>query len=264
MQTTQPWLTGAAGARDLGGLATTDGRRVRPGALFRAPALGRLTDADLTTLAAAGLIEVIDLRYGQEIVDSPPDRLPAGPHVAHIPIHDPAHPVFNFVTELLSGAPTPEAAQLRHSGASAAMVGVYQAFVGSAMVRDGLGRAAQRVVAAAGRPVLYHCSMGKDRTGWLTAVLLGALGVDRTAIEADYLRTNGELVEVTEKLVNSAWVKRGIPAELVRPVLAAAPEYLAAAYARAEAEYGSFDGYLRDGLGLTDDDQQALRAHLLV
>jgi protein-tyrosine phosphatase len=261
----QRWLAGAPGARDLGGLPTADGGRIRSGVLYRAPALGRLTDADVATLDAARLIEVIDLRFGQEIVDSPADRLPAGPHLAHIPVHDPAHPVFSFATAVLSGHPDESGAagQLRADGPVNAMTAVYRAFVSSAAVRGGFGRALGRVLAAAGRPVLYHCTLGKDRTGWLTAVLLGAVGVDRDTVLADYLRTNDEISELAGKLLAAAADRRGLDPALVAPVLAARSEYLDAAYDQARVDYGSLAGYLRDGLGLTDLDLAGLRRHLV-
>jgi protein-tyrosine phosphatase len=257
------WLVGAAGARDLGGLPTHDGRRVRSGALYRAPALGRLTDDDVAALRAAALIEVIDLRFGQEILDQPPDRLPAGPHLAHIPIHDPEHPVFGFVTGVLSGSVVPSEEQLREQGSEAAMIAVYRAFVTSGTVRSGFAAATRRIIAAAGRPVLYHCTLGKDRTGWLTAILLTILDVEQDAIMADYLRTNAELAPLVEKLVASAQAKRGIEPALVRPVLEVREEYLRAAFDQVRAEYGTFVGYLRDGLGLTAVDGEELRRHLL-
>jgi protein-tyrosine phosphatase len=262
MRVEPAWLAGAPNARDLGGLATAEGRRIRPGRLFRAPALGRLTDGDVTVLGGVGLVEIIDLRFGSEIVDSPPDRLPPGPHVAHIPIHDPEYPVFGFVTDVLTGVDAPEARQLREAGTATAMVAVYRAFVSSAAVRAGFARAAARVLACAGRPVLYHCSVGKDRTGWLSAILLSALGVDRAVIERDYLRTNGDMAPITEKLVASA-ARRGIEPELVRPVLAADASYLTAAYDEAALRYGDLGGYLRDGLGLSVGDLAAFREAVL-
>jgi len=72
-------LSGAPNARDLGGLVTSDGRTVRPGLVFRAPALGRLTDEDVSSLDRLGLTDLLDLRHGSEIDTAPPDRLPAGP-----------------------------------------------------------------------------------------------------------------------------------------------------------------------------------------
>jgi protein-tyrosine phosphatase len=257
------WLVGAAGARDLGGLPTHDGGQVRARVLYRAPALARLTDDDVAALRAAALSEVIDLRFGSEIVDQPPDRLPAGPHLAHIPIHDPDHPVFGFVTGVLRGDQVPSAAQLREQGSAAAMAGVYRAFVTSSTVRSGFAAATRRILAAGGRPVLYHCTLGKDRTGWLTAILLTILGVPQDAIMADYLRTNTELAALVEKLVASAQAKRGIEPALIRPVLEAREEYLRAAFDQVRSDYGTFVGYLRDGLGLTAVDGEELRRNLV-
>src|SRR6266545_4472656 len=54
-----------------------------------------------------------------------------------------------------------------------------------------VGAAFRAIAGAGGRPVLFHCSAGKDRTGWLSAVLLELLGIDRSVIVKDYLATNG-------------------------------------------------------------------------
>jgi protein-tyrosine phosphatase len=72
-------LVGAPNVRDLGGIVTADGRRVREGLLFRASALGRLTDADLAALTERKLACVLDLRDATEIEAAPPDRLPTDP-----------------------------------------------------------------------------------------------------------------------------------------------------------------------------------------
>src|SRR6266540_4122213 len=69
-------LVGAPNARDLGGLVTVDGRRLRRGALLRASALGRLSDQDVAALGKLDLSLVIDLRDPSEIRVAPPDRLP--------------------------------------------------------------------------------------------------------------------------------------------------------------------------------------------
>ena len=114
-------------------------------------------------------------------------------------------------------------------------------------------------------PLLYHCSAGKDRTGWLTVILLTALGVDEAAIRADYLRNN----ELTDEPAGGDRRRRcggdirSWTSDAVLPVLEVRAEYLDAGYAEVRRVHGSFDAYLRDGLGLTDDDLSALRAHLL-
>jgi protein-tyrosine phosphatase len=255
-------LIGAPNVRDLGGLVTADGRTIKPGLVFRASALGRLTDDDVATLGRLGLTDLLDLRHGSEIEHAPPDRLPAGPAVAHIPIYDPAHPVFTYISAVLLGHELDGYASLVVEGTPGAMLEVYRWFVVSPPARSAFGTAMRRIAAASG-PLLYHCSAGKDRTGWLSAILLDALGVDRDTVLADYLLTNEVTAVDVTKIIELLEVRRGVPVELVRPVLSAAPEYLDAAYQEVEKLYGTMDRYLREGLGLADDELVALRDRLL-
>jgi protein-tyrosine phosphatase len=230
--------------------------------VFRAPALGRLTDADVAALGRLGLTDLLDLRHGSEIEAAPPDRLPAGPQVAHLPIYDPAHPVFTYLSAVLLGHDLSVYAELAVEGTPSAMLAIYRWFVTAPAARTAFATAVRRIAAATG-PVLYHCSAGKDRTGWLSAVLLGALGVERSAIVEDYLLTNEVTARDTEKLFAILGSRRGVPAEVLRPVISAVPDYLDEAYAAVRAEHGTFDRYLRDGLGLDEAELGALRTRLL-
>jgi protein-tyrosine phosphatase len=252
-------LVGAPNARDLGGLSVADGRTVKSGLVFRAPALGRLTDADVAALGTLGLTDLLDLRHGSEIEIEPPDRLPAGPQVAHIPIFDPAHPVFIQVSALLTGR-VPD--RYEPGGSPGAMLAIYRWFVTAPAARAAFATALRRIAAANG-PLLYHCSAGKDRTGWLSALLLGALGADRATVTEDYLLTNEISAERMEKLVGVLHDRKAVPPEQMRPLLRAAPEYLDAAFAQVEADYGTLDRFLDEGLGLGEDELAALRARLL-
>jgi protein-tyrosine phosphatase len=254
-------LQGAPNARDLGGLTGADGRRVRPGALLRAPALARLTEADVERLRHAGLVAVIDMRDRSEIDPQRPDRLPAGPEVIHIPIFEADHDVFAFVAAILHR----QTVQVEpHVGDPvSAMRGVYRWLVSSPVARTGFARAVRVVAAAAGRPVLYHCSAGKDRTGWLSVILLTVLGVGPDAIAADYLRTNADAREVIEKAAAAVSRRWDLDPVRVAPLLAVAPEYLAAGYEEVERAYGTFDEYLSRGLGLDEPLLRDLRASLL-
>jgi protein-tyrosine phosphatase len=255
-------LVGAPNARDLGGMSVADGRTVKSGLVFRAPALGRLTDADVAALGRLGLTDLLDLRHGSEIEIEPPDRLPAGPQVAHIPIFDPAHPVFIYVSAVLTGRDPDRYGPLEAEGSPGAMRAIYRWFVTAPAARAAFATALRRIAAASG-PLLYHCSAGKDRTGWLSALLLGALGADRATVTEDYLLTNEIAAERMEKLVGALTDRKGVPPELMRPLLHAAPEYLEAAFAQVEADYGTLDRFLDEGLGLAEDELAALRARLL-
>lgn len=255
-------LAGAPNARDLGGLAGAGGRPVRTGLVYRAPALGRLTEQDVRRLGRCGLTDLLDLRHGSEIEVAPPDRLPPGLHVAHIPIFDPAHPVFTYVSAVLLGHDLSAYDELGAEGTPGAMLAIYRWFVTSPAGRAAFGKALQRIADATG-PVLYHCSAGKDRTGWLTAMLLTALGADRATVYADYELTNEVSAAANEALLGAIARTRGVDVELLRPVLVAEPRYLDEAFGAAEKEYGGADGYLRDGLGLDEQDLTRLRERLL-
>jgi protein-tyrosine phosphatase len=255
-------LSGAPNTRDLGGLATAEGRSIRTGLVYRASALGRLTDDDVAALGRLGLTDVLDLRHGSEVENSPPDRLPAGPAVAHIPIFDPAHPVFTYVSAVLLGHDLSEYASLAVEGTPGAMLAIYRWFVTAEGARAAFGAALRRVAAASG-PLLFHCSAGKDRTGWLSAVLLGALGVDRPTIYEDYALTNEVTAPDIDRILDLLSARRGVPPEVVQPVLCAAPEYLDASFEAVERHYGTLEGYLREGLELDEAELSALRARLI-
>ncbi|HEX7746286.1 MAG TPA: tyrosine-protein phosphatase [Micromonosporaceae bacterium] len=261
----QGWvLEGAPNSRDLGGQVGAGSRPVRAGRLIRSAALGRLTDDDLPVLGKLGVACVVDLRDGSEMAVAPPDRLAGEPQVMHLPVHDPRHPVFTYVSALLLGHDLTSYATLAREGTPAAMAGIYRWFVTDDAACASFGAAVRLAAQPANLPLLYHCSAGKDRTGWLSAILLEALGVDRAAIRDDYLRTN-ELTESLQEVILAAMQARqpSLDVEAVRPVLQVRPEYLDAAYGEVERRYGSFARYLRGGLGLTDQIIQALRDELL-
>nr|WP_203921673.1 tyrosine-protein phosphatase [Rugosimonospora africana] len=254
-------LAGAPNTRDLGGLPA-DGGVVRDGLVYRAPALGRLTDTDVDRLGRCGLTDLLDLRHGSEIDVAPPDRLPAGPQVAHIPIFDPAHPVFTYVAAVLLGHDLSAHEGLGAEGTPGAMRAIYRWFVASPAGRAGFATAMNRVADATG-PLLYHCSAGKDRTGWLSAILLSALGADRDTVRADYLLSNEVSAAGNEAILAAMAERRGVDPEVLRPVLAAAPEYLDEAFNQVDRDFGSMDGYLRVGLDLDDAVIARLRDRLV-
>lgn len=257
-------LVGAPNARDLGGLPTSDGRRVRPGRLIRTAALGRLTDEDLPVLGKLAPACVVDLRHATEQAVAPPDRLAGEPWVVHLPVYDAAHPVFTYVSAVLLGHDLDAYEELARDGMPGAMAGIYRWFVTGESAREGFGRAVRLAADGGNLPLLFHCSAGKDRTGWLSVVLLTALGVDEPAIRADYLRHN-ELTESLREVLLTAMTRRrpDLDPAVARPLLEVRPEYLDAAYDEVRRVHGTFDAYLRDGLGLTDGTLAALRANLL-
>jgi protein-tyrosine phosphatase len=109
-------------------------------------------------------------------------------------------------------------------------------------------------------PVVYHCTAGKDRTGWATAVLLTILGVPRDVVMEDYLASNNYLVEKNRQRVAGM----AGDTDRLQPIFWVRPAYLDAAFNEVESAYGSFERYLRDALGLDEAALNALRARYLV
>jgi len=240
-------LASADNFRDVAGpgYATLDGARVRRGVFYRSNEL-RLTDDDHGTIADLGLVAVLDLRSRLEIERHPDAEIPgAGWH--------------NFD---VSGIPMEQVAELRDRRSALDLMGsVYRSFVESDDARAEFGGLFRQL--ATGGPQLFHCTAGKDRTGWVAALLLHVAGVDDPTIESDYLLTNaltgGSRARVEAEIASS------VGADFVavfEPTLVADTEYLRTAYSAVEERYGDRATYLRDGLGLDDAVLAALRSQL--
>jgi protein-tyrosine phosphatase len=114
-------------------------------------------------------------------------------------------------------------------------------------------------------PLLMHCTGGKDRSGYAAAIVLGALGVPREIVFEDYLLTNQLIAPGLEafkrELARSLEIDIG--ADTVTPLFAADETYLEASFDEMERSFGTFDDYLRQGLGFSDEQRQTLQDHLL-
>jgi protein-tyrosine phosphatase len=251
-------LDGADNVRDLGGYRSSDGLAVVPGLLFRADGLNRLSDTDISRLA--GLRTVIDLRTRDEVLDLGPDRLPSGAVLASFPV---SGGDLSWVYDLVSSGDFAEQRRSLGDGRAAEfMAGTYRGFVADPRQRTAFAGALH--VLGSFPPVLFHCTGGKDRTGWLAVVLLLALGVPFGPVMSDYMASNEYLRGSYERL-RGELVKAGLLAdpELLRPVMEVHPGYLEAALDEASRVYGSFESYLVRGLGLSEIPLRRLRNALL-
>ncbi|WP_412542333.1 tyrosine-protein phosphatase [Longispora sp. K20-0274] len=254
-------LTGAPNTRDLGEHVTARGERLATGRAYRADSLARLTDADVEALGGWGLSQVLDLRGGPEVATLGADRLPAGPVLRPLPVYDDELDIYALMTTAIgSGDPDRQAELLGDGRGERLMTDMYRWFVTHGAARAQFGAALATLADPAGVPVLFHCTAGKDRTGWLAAITLTAVGVDRDAVFADYLRTNesaGQSRRLLAVLVQQGLVR---DVELFAPLLEAREVYLAAAFDEVDRAYRDFGAFVADGLGV---DVAALRANLL-
>ena len=108
------------------------------------------------------------------------------------------------------------------------------------------------------RPALFHCTTGKDRTGWAAAATLLLLGVSSNDVMYDYELSNRDLLPALKPLFEHFRAAGGDP-HLLDPVLGVDPAYLRVALDEMKQRFGSIEGYFSEGLGLDDADQRALR-----
>ena len=241
-------LATAPNFRDIGGYRTVDGRWVRMGLAYRSDQLDHLSPGDLAVIAQLTPSLVVDLRTEKER-HTGPDRLPPGAE--------------GLVADVMADSPPNAAAILQGTDPDAGVRFLIEAnrqFVSLPSARAAYASLLSRVPLAT-QPVVYHCTAGKDRTGWGTAVLLTALGVPRETVIADYLASNGYLIQKNKALF--AAMPPGNVARM-EPVLTVRAAYLQAAFDEVDHRYGSFDRYLKDGLGVDDQALARLRARFLV
>jgi len=245
--------------RELGGWPTSDGI-VRRGAVFRSVELGAVDPSD-PTLASLGLEVVYDLRTDLERA-SRPDRRPPG--VTEVVLDVLADASGAAPADLLAIFDDPDAANeaLGDGRAVGLLEDAYREIVDLPSARRSYRELFEGLADPRRRPALFHCTTGKDRTGWASAALLTLLGVGRDDVEREYLLTNDQLLPALEPLLVSFANKGGDP-DLLRPVLGVDRRYLDAAFDEVERTYGSMDGYFAQGLEVSPATVQQLRAQLV-
>ncbi|MEV4331939.1 tyrosine-protein phosphatase [Streptomyces sp. NPDC049597] len=256
-------LQGAVNVRDLGGYRTDHGRHVRYGQVFRADALGRLTDADVSDLSALGLRTVVDLRVPLEVQRDGADRLPAGATVVSRPVDDLG--LYGRIMAAIGSKDPVEQQELLGDGkAEQLMRDIYRTFVTSPDSRRQFAGTLRDLANRKQAPLLYHCTSGKDRTGWMSYLLLRAVGVPAETAERDYLLSNDFRSEA-DRASREQLRKAGLMEnpDLLIPLQEVRGDYLDAALDQAEHDYGSLRGYLTEGLGLDTPTLAKLRSRLV-
>jgi len=247
-------LEGAPNFRDLGGLPAGDGHQVRAGLIYRSEALHALTDRDLDRLGDLEVALVCDLRTPGERLQSP-SRWREGSRPETIELEGERE---------LNDTATAEGAyelleQRVRDGVESYMRNAYTGYprVYAPVIAD----LVERVVE--GRlPLLVHCHAGKDRTGFVCAMLLHSLGVNRTTIEADYLRSDSFYGRERISAVAAKWFGQEPDLEIV-DLFRSQAAYLGLSITEIEREHGSIDGYLEATAGIDAERRATLRERLL-
>ncbi|MFJ7780952.1 tyrosine-protein phosphatase [Streptomyces yangpuensis] len=257
----EPELTGVRNFRDVGGLPTSDGRRVATGRLFRSGHLAHATETDAEFLASLGLHTIFDFRNGADHALEGPDVELPGVRNVNIPLSDPADGR-EFWRLVRDGDLDQLRSILGDGKAAARMANSYRGIIRTRTAEH------SRVVHALAEdsvPALMHCAAGKDRAGLSVAVTLLALGVEREAIVADYLESNAPHRRYRVRRSSaSAEARSPEVMELLAPLFDARAAYLIAAFDTIDEVWGGVERYLAEGLGLGPETLDRLRDRLLV
>ncbi|WP_187645531.1 tyrosine-protein phosphatase [Streptomyces sp. TRM49041] len=258
--TAEPEMTGVRNFRDVGGLPTVEGRRVRQGLLFRSGHLAHATEQDTAFLASLGLHTVFDFRNAADQQLEGPDVELPGVRNVNIPLTDPADGA-EFWQMVREGDLDQLHALLGDGKAAARMRYAYRSIVTE---RTAEHSRVVHAIAEDSMPALMHCAAGKDRAGLSIAVVLLAIGVERDAIEEDYLKSNDprRRYKVHRSDSSPAGMSPEVM-ELLNPLFEARAEYLETAYATIEENWGSTERYLTEGLALGGATRERLRERLL-
>ncbi|MDQ0842321.1 MULTISPECIES: tyrosine-protein phosphatase [unclassified Streptomyces] len=258
--------TTVANLRDLGGTPLPGGRSVRSGLLFRSGHLDRMDAASDPAVAALGIRTVVDFRTRAER-EARPDRLPEGGRLL----------LADVLADQVAAGRMPAAARLRRLLTDPAVTeqelgggrgrelfeDIYRGFVTTDSARSSYRAFLNEVADLDAGPLLFHCTAGKDRTGWAATIVLTLLGATQETVEAEYMSVNMAVREAFAPLVEGYTLQGGQP-ETALSIIGVVPDYLAAALDEVDARYGSMEKYVREGLGVTQAALERIHGRLVV
>jgi protein-tyrosine phosphatase len=260
-------LDGQDNFRDLGGYQTSDGRTVKWGQIYRAGQLSKLSRTDISRLRSLKICTVIDFRGQSEVEKRGTDLLPEGVRRISLPIAIKSDgSAKKEKEEKSSSSDSPDSSvsgkELMRKMTRSIMLDRPDVY--SAMIRE--------LIVSQNRPLLFHCTAGKDRTGVGAAIILTLLGVPWETVREDYLLSNVYRKKENERdlkdIRKDIAKKKGIPAAKVdmstyEALYYVEAEYLDAAYQEVISTYGSMESYLQNALGISDEMISKLQNELL-
>ena len=242
--------------RDIGGHHTMDGKRIKTGVLFRSDELSRMTRRDIGLMDELRLKLICDLRTAREQASKKSRMLDRGIEMKSLSIQDKSQEYthFEFMKLLVSN---PENLNFEQT-----MKDMYHhmAFGSQDKIREifCLLSDAENV------PALIHCTGGKDRTGFVTAIIQLFLGVHYESVMMDYLYSNvriGPKMKKIEKFIRLMSLYR-ISSERIKPMLEVRRDYLEDVLNEIMEQYGSIEHYLLKGCRIPQSCLESLKQNL--
>ncbi len=246
--------------RDLGYLSSCFGIPIQNGRLFRMGKLYKLSDGELSALGQLELTDIIDLRSKNERIAQPDSPIGDVPN-HHIDFSAGRLGLEHVRLIYRKAAVNPESIDAKKY-----IIDSYREL--PELCADQVKSVISLIVERDSPSLLIHCAGGKDRTGFLTALLLGTIGVSKDAIIHDYMQSARSDEQNRRTLVR--YLKRfkdefgiAIPPQVARPFLTVDRDSIIAVYDIIEKTYGGFSTYLTERLDCSPDMIDAIQRWLL-
>ncbi len=250
-------IKGGRNFRELGGYKTKDGRTIKKHKLLRTANLASLNEDDLQFLHDYGVKYIVDFRSQAE-VDHEPDRVPEGATYDFDPVFsEDLTDSSKGIDEILSEKEEDPKAGYKH------MFIAYDDMIKSETAQKAYRKFFDLLLAndVDGRSVIFHCTAGKDRTGFAALLALSALGVPLESIKEDYLFTNAATTDFVHDFLQKAKEDGANETNLsiLHDLQTVYPEYFDHVIDTLNKNYGGVENYLNDMMNLTDDEISKLR-----
>jgi protein-tyrosine phosphatase len=243
--------------RDVGGYETRTGAIVVRGLAYRSDTFNPMTAEDIKKLESVGLKNNYDLRTTPE-VKAKPDEMPPGVRYHLLNVLADAKSAAPAEIEALLHEPKKANVVLGGGKIEALFMDGYREFVSLPSAKQSYRTLFLSLMDREKAPGVFHCTTGKDRTGWAAAALLTLLGVPKETVMADYMRTNDYTLPQFKHAIDN-FVAGGGDRAIAVAVFGVKREYLDASFDEMEKRYGSIKGYFSEALGIDAAGQKALR-----
>ena len=229
-------LEGTYNLRDLGGINT----QVKDNLLFRSDRLSELSEIDIVKLKNLGIKRIIDLRSIGEI-ESHKDKVIEGMENIALPIS------LAFTMDELNAMDDKEVLMVLEKANEELITKHYKE------LEEFLNLLLEPI------PTIFHCTSGKDRTGFATLLIYHILGINHDEIILDYMKSNDYL----KPRLNEQFTKMNIDVKF-KPLMFVEERYINKAISVAKEKYGSIDNFINNKLNFRQEKRDMLRQNYLL
>jgi protein-tyrosine phosphatase len=243
--------------RDVGGYTNRDGATVARGLAYRSDNFNPMSAEDLKKLERLGLKNDCDLRTTAE-VKVKPDQMPPGVRYHSLNVLADAKSTVPAELEALMHEPKKATVAFGGGKIETLFIENYREFVSLPSARQSYRTLFQELADRQKLPAVFHCTTGKDRTGWAAAALLTLLGVPKETVMEDFMRSNENTLPHFQRAIDS-FIAAGGDRDIPVAIFGVKAQHLEASIDEMQKRYGTIGKYFSEGLGIDASGQKALR-----